>query len=415
MDLAIEAPIPHGFGGTHVFTKTAMRSSRIALVAAALGLLAASGAGAADRTIALDTQGKNPALRRIELIVPNGARPRFAPDGRSFAFDRKNADGYYDLYVANLRGKVTASLTEGNPRLPQRNHGNGVFHPDGRWVVFLSEVEHHFADRKTYFADPGVGLFCNLWAIDVQTRRAVPLTDVPIKRSLLDRRPAIALVNPHFSPDGRTLLWTERYREGGNHGWGRWRIKAASFSIENGVPRLGREVVVFTPQRGNYVTLMGFVGVQQLLLSGNLDGQHEYGMDQYVLDRNTGRLENLTSTPLFWEEDSTVLRDGRLVYMTNRDSRTAFDFGDPNWPAQPMERDYWVMRRDGSGNQRLTYFNEPGAPEYVGHRVLAVASDANPEGTRIAATLAIDFGEERRDTQLAIAMLSLAPDAPAPR
>lgn len=163
--------------------------------------------------------------------------------------------------------------------------------------------------------------------------------------------------------------------------------------------------MVFTPAKGNYVTLMGFTGHKQLLLAGNLDGQHEYGMDQYIYDIGAGTLTNLTNTPDFWEEDSHVFPQGRIIYMSNKDSRYKFNFNNANWASQPMERDYYLMNLDGSGKERLTYFNDPAAPEYVGRRVLAVASDVSPDGSLVAATLGVDDGTAHRDVLLKVALI----------
>jgi Tol biopolymer transport system component len=364
---------------------------------------------AAGTDVNYDGPGKNPKVANIKIILQEGARPHFSPDGKTIVFDRKNEDGYYALYTADLSGHVLSDLTKGNPDVPQKNSGNGVFHPSGRYVVFISEVSSHFDDRQKYYGDAGVGLFCNLWAIDIATKHAWQLTDIPIKRSLLDKTPAIATVNPRFTPDGETLLWTERYAEGTKHDWGKWRIKAARFSVEGGRPRLKDQTVVFTPMRGNYVTLMGFPGAKKLLLAGNLDGQHEYGMDEYAYDIATRRLTDLTPSPETWEEDSHVFPQGKIVYMSNKDSHYRFNFNDPNWAAQPMERDYYLMSLDGSAQERLTYFNEPGAPEHLGKRVLAVASDVNRDGSLMAATLGVDFGtEHKRNIVLKVAIMTIA-------
>ena len=57
-------------------------------------------------------KAKNQKIKSIKFIVENGARPRFSPDGKYFLFDRKNKDGYYDLYISDLRGAIVTNLTE---------------------------------------------------------------------------------------------------------------------------------------------------------------------------------------------------------------------------------------------------------------------------------------------------------------
>lgn len=347
-------------------------------------------------------------IESIQVIQAQGARPRFAPNGSEFVFDRVNADGFSDLYLSDLNGTILASLTDGGSGLPQRNNGNGVFDPSGQFVIFVSEAETHFADQVKYLGDSGVGLFSNLWVTDLEGSRFWQLTDTPVKQRLLDGIPAYAVVNPRFSRDGKLLIWTERYADGGSHNWGEWRIQGAEFAVEGGVPRIENPRTLYVPQQGNFVTFMGELPSGEWILAGNLDGQHEYGMDQYRFDPRTGTLVNLQNTPLLWEEDASVSPGGRIVYMTNADSAFGFDFDDPNWAAQPMEREYHVMDAGGGGRERLTFFNDPSAPEYLGHPVLAVASDFSPDGRYLAGTIGVDFGKGgRRELVLKIMLITL--------
>ncbi|OGL73339.1 hypothetical protein A3E39_00040 [Candidatus Uhrbacteria bacterium RIFCSPHIGHO2_12_FULL_60_25] len=348
---------------------------------------------------------KNLAIERITMIHQEGARPRFAPDGKSFAFDRKNKDGYYDVYISDLEGNIIQSVTEGKGGITQRNNGNPTFDSTGGYLIFISEENDHLLDNQKYLADPGVGLFSNLYAADLKNGQFWQLTNIPIKKTFTDRIPATATVNPHFSKDGKTLIWTERYAEGGNNNWGRWRLKAADFVIENRQPTVRNERVVFTPTEGTYVTFMGQLDSVHWVVSGNLDGQHEYGMDQYVLNITTKKYTNLTNTSEYWEEDSSITPSGRIIYMSNADSRYEFDFS-KNWVSQPTERDYYSMNADGSDKQRLTYFNQEGAPEYLGYRVLAVAADVSPDGKYLVSTLGYDFGKKKRDVVLKIALIT---------
>ncbi len=50
------------------------------------------------------------------------------------------------------------------------------------------------------------------------------------------------------------------------------------------------------------------------------------------------------------------------------------------------------MDRSGSHKQRLSYFNDSGAAEYVGKRAIVAASAFSPDGRYLAATLGVDHG-----------------------
>lgn len=345
-----------------------------------------------------EKEGCSARSERVETIrvLQPGARPRFSPSSDLIVYDARGEDQLYDVHLADGSGKWLRSLTEGRPGIAQRNSGNAIFTPDGEHIVFVSEEEEHLGDRFPGLGDPGLGLFSNLWATDLIGSRFWRLTDIPIKKRLLDRVPSIATVNPEFGPDGR-LYWTERYDKGGHHNWGRWRLKSARFVMSEEGPRLEDETVIFQPQKGNYVTSMGFFRKDRLLVAGNLDGQHEYGMDLYILDVVSGEVRQIVDTPSYWEEGACIAPGGRrFAFMSNRESRYRLDFDDGNWATQPTERDYFLIDRDGRAEERLTYFNDPSAPEYLGRRAIVAACSIREDGKLLAGTLGLDEGSERR-------------------
>ena len=334
-------------------------------------------------------------LARITLLHDSGARPRFSPDGSQIVFDRQNADGFYDVYLSDTTGRIIRSLSENRSGVPQRHNGNARFHPSGRHVVFLSEEPEHFGMGMKYLGDSGIGTFSNFRATTVEAGAFWKLTDIPIKKSLADRTFAAGVVNPVFSPDGRTFVWTERYAPGGNHNWGRWRIKSAAWEMSGDGPTLRNEQVMYTPMRGNYATAMGYVASNRVLFAGNPDGQHEYGMDLYVLDIGTGRAQKVTDTPEVWEEGACIAPNGQIVYMTNIASRDKLDFKNANWAAQRVERDYYITDSTGRQHERLTFFNDEAAPEYMG-RIITAACDISRDGRFLAGTIGVDEGRGSR-------------------
>lgn len=44
--------------------------------------------------------------------------------------------------------------------------------------------------------------------------------------------------------------------------------------------------------------------------------------------------------------------------------------------------DWWMMNPDGSGKERITFFNEPKHPHYAGHAVWAGLGSFEPGGMR---------------------------------
>jgi hypothetical protein len=349
---------------------------------------------------------KNHRIRSIR-IIESGARPRFSPDGRSIVFDRKGADGFYNVFVSNLEGSTVDSVTEGKPGVNQRDNGNARFDPLAGNMVFISEAQRHLGTLIKSLGDPGVGLFSNIWATGPRRLRFWPLTNMPIKQTLRDRVPSMASVNPVFSPDGHTLVWTERYGEGGHNKWGVWHVKAGIVTYDGRLVQ--NEHVLVTPEKGNYVTAMGFLDRDRLLVAGNLDGQNEYGMDQYVYNLATGKYVNLTNSPEAWDEDSCIAPNKQIIWMSNSESRYKFDFSRA-WQTQPVERDYYLMDSDGQHKERLTFFNDPQAPEYLGGRTLVAACDISPDGRFLAGTLGIDHGkgDRRENVELKVILIEFS-------
>ncbi len=345
-------------------------------------------------------------VKEIRIIQENGGRVAWSPDGEFVVFDRENADGYFDLFVMTPSGEIVASLTDGNSHIHQRHNGNPNWHPSGKYIVFQSEETDHYRASDQWPGNPGIGVYANLWAVTPDGSRFWQLTDIPIKQTLTDGITAFGSLNPHFNHDGTRLVWTERYADGGR--WGRWRLKIADFIADGAGPRLENERVLLesTETMGAYVTLMDFSPDEsQFLLAGNLEGQDEFGMDQYLYDPQTGAWTNLHNTPDIWEEDASWSPDGKsIVYMTNIGSPV--DFNDPDWYWQKTRREYWIMSADGTDKRPLTCFNVPGAPEYIPQGAIIAASAFNPDGRFLAGILGVDYGTaDKADFQLKIVLI----------
>lgn len=337
----------------------------------------------------------NPQVSSITSILPDGARAHLAPNQQTMVLDARTASGYYDVFTSMPSGPINGSLTLGNSGIGQLNNGNAIFHPSGAYIGFISEVPEHYLSTEppqgqVPLGDPGIGLFSNLWMTNGSG--FWQLTNIPVKQTANDGIPVYATVNPRFTADGRSVVWTERYNNGGQFNWGLWRLKEADLvPLEPEGVGITNERVIFTPSSGYYVTAMAFISPTQLLVSGNLDGQDIYGMDLYNLNLTTGTYTNLTNTPTYWEEGSCIAPSGTIVYMSNQNSDYTYNLNE-FWVGQPMERDYYTMNSDGSNQQRLTYFNDPSFADYVPWRAVPIVCDITSDGQTIVATIGHDYG-----------------------
>lgn len=348
----------------------------------------------------------------FRILSPDGGRVDWDPSGSDrIAFDKKNPDGYYDVYTVHADGTGLVSLTDGREGVWQRNNGNPCWHPSGRFIVFQSEHPKHLAVRNKWVSDPGVGVYNELWAATPSGDRFWQLTFHKVKqRILFDRTKATGVLNPHFSHDGKKLVWTERFDRGGK--WGRWQVRMADF-VED--PRTGPSLqnarVVFTPTEsmGGYVTCTDMThDGKKLLLAGNLNGPHhdEFGMDLYLYDLATGSLQDLTRNENEWTEGSAITPDGsKILYMSNRGF--PFDFSNKHWYWQKRKREYWIMNLDGSGKRQVTHLNTPGALEHQARPCIVADCSWSPDGKRLVATVGEDMGgPDRADIQLRVAIFS---------
>jgi Tol biopolymer transport system component len=360
---------------------------------------------------AVDSPASCPAdrpVQKINMVTENGGRPAWSPDGKFIAFDRRNPDGYFALYIMTLDGNVVKSLTKDVFPIPQRHSGNPAWHPSGKYIVFEAEEEKHYDVIDKWPGNPGLGVYANFWAVTPDGKHYWKLTNTPAKLTLDDGLAFTGILNPHFTPDGTQMYWSERYAEGGK--WGKWRIKMADLIDSANGPHLSNEHVIFQPPdgTGNYVTAMGLTGDSaKVLVAGNLDHQDEFGTDLYMLDLASGQFSNLTKTPDVWEEDSAIMPDGQhIIYMSNAGS--PLNPADPRWFLQRFTREYWIMGMDGTNQHQLTCFNVPGSPEFIPQGAIVGAISFSPDGHRFAGVVGVNMGtKDRADYHLKLAIITL--------
>lgn len=263
----------------------------------------------------------------------DAARGRYSPNGSRVIFDAKHDDTFFDVFeLDRTHGEIT-SITDGHARFT-RHTGNAVYHPSGRWIIFIAEEPEHYLADDPRFSDlgqPGIGLYDNLWSYDRVTRTFFKLTNIPIKSERFDPTPSYATVNPKISADGSRIMWTELYANGPFAGHrGKWRVKIADFHggyhsgerivLDSEITcklrkRLNPSVCEDPSLFSNYITGMGFHPLDKdvILVAGNMDAQHVYGMDLYIYNMHTKALFNVTRDADDWTEGSTWTNYGQGI------------------------------------------------------------------------------------------------------
>ena len=98
----------------------------------------------------------------VKRINANGGRVDWDKSGSNrIAYDKKGANGYYDVYLMGTDGVDVLSLTAGKTsQLPGKHAGNPAWHPGGQLLVFQAERATFGSDSS---ATPGLGLGNDLW------------------------------------------------------------------------------------------------------------------------------------------------------------------------------------------------------------------------------------------------------------
>lgn len=316
------------------------------------------------------------------------------------SFERGGPRRFFEVYTMRPDGSGERCLTCGG-NAPSKHNGSPSWHPSGEYILFGGE-KPETPTRFDRWAEPGMGLNCDLWVMTADGKKFWRLTNLPLGTG----RDIPGLIHPQFSRDGRKVFWAERVGGGGS--WGRWVLRVADF-IAAPEPHLG-SMKTFDPGSRSEAAGGGRSGrggaprfyeshdfsrdSSKVLFSGNLlPAQPQHGLDIYELTLANGALKRLTETFEDWDEHAHYSPDGRkIIWM----SSTGIDikWGDTRggvWK-QYVKTDLWMMNADGTGKVRLTYFNEPGSPEYFGKRCIVSDNAWSPDGRQIVVNVAYEAG-----------------------
>ena len=331
----------------------------------------------------------------ITFIKKEGYRVDWSPVLNRIAFDMKQEDGYYDIYLMNPDGTAELCLTD-VPDLPLGHKGCAAWHPSGDYIVFTCEKEHYFGQHVpvlkrwlSNLATPGSGINCDLWVMNREGTQFWQLTTLPTKTRFFERQCYTGVLHPHFSTDGTKLLWSERVAGGGDK-WGEWVLNVAEFSFTEGTPSL-HNVTTYQPGDGPcFYESHGFSpDGTAILFSGNpIKDQDVNHLDIYRYDLYSGETVRLTDAPGEWDEHAHFSPDGEwIVWMSSsgygmNTERRWWDY---------LKTDYWMMTADGSQKTKISFYNENTSE--LDTRVICSDCSWNADGTKIATTLLIMEGD----------------------
>ncbi len=337
-------------------------------------------------------------VKKMTLFKDHAGRPEWSPDGEYVAYHAKGKDGYYDIHTIKADGSNGTCLTHNHPKLPNKHIGQPSWHPSGEWIVFQAEKSKHILSRISALAVPGIGFHNDIYIMSRNGEAVYKLTDIKTKKTIFDRTPVSAVLQPHFSHDGSMLSWSERVGDGGK--WGSWVIRFADFKVDNGRPEIDNIRTLKPGSNQLYYESNDFsLDDTKLIICGNLEEkQTEYGLDIYTIDLSGQNLQRLTSTLKEFDECPHPSPDGKkIAYLSTQGFK--LNESSPNWWSW-AKGEFWIMDADGRNQQRLTYFNEPGYLEYTGKRVIPAYIAWHKDGRKLLVSVVVEVKARHMKDQI---------------
>ncbi len=257
--------------------------------------------------------------------------------------------------------------------------GQPAWHPDGKHLVIQVENGN---SKHTRFNHMSWGIDADLWLISLDGERA---------ERIWTSEPGHAALHPHFSEDGRFLVFAERNPTpritrrlfhpwsavSGQNPWDGWTIHVATADITvPGEEMLSNHRRLNPSGRGFYET-HSVSGNGRIVYSFTPDGA-PYVDDIFETDVAGQRTRRLINSPATWDEHGAFSPDGRnLAFISSR--------ADPKWRApdsraNTLTTELFMKSSDGTIHQ-LTSFNKEGNRPL---RYLVSDFDWDRSGQRIA-------------------------------
>lgn len=291
-------------------------------------------------------------------------------DSNVIAYSAKGKDMYYDIHIASPDRKRDVCITCDSPLLPNRHIANMSWHPSGKWLLAVVEKKEH--PRSSANSLPGFGAYCDIWLISSDGKKAFKLVDIP---NDFDH----GVIMPKFSPDGTKIMWTDRFRRPGimnaERHFGFWTVKLADFSWgKDSVPSIATPNDLF-PGYHSFIEAYGFSpDGKKIIFCGSFTTKSAWQSQMFVMNIDGTGLQQLTQgTPGKgdYNEHGVFTPDGnRIIWMSNKDNDN-------------KGTDWWIMNSDGTNKKRLTFFNTPGDPMYVGKARWTGLVSFSPNGKRL--------------------------------
>jgi hypothetical protein len=309
----------------------------------------------------------------VSLVERTGGRVDWGGNNL-IAFDQFDPeDQRFQVWVMAPDGSGKRNLSSLNPTLAQIDAGNPSWHPSNNYLVLQAEdmTAPAWAAAKPAIykriTNPGAGFNNDLWLISIDGAHAAWLSHL---------NPGQGVLHARFSHAGDQLLWSELDATNPQ----KWVMHVAKFRVGTDGPHV-TDVQTLDPLGNAFYESEDFSPDDKRILfsAAKTPGDFKH-ISIFEMDLASGAPRDLTGA----DDCNLHARyspDGfRIIWASSRDI--------PQDALLKITRnDYWIMNVDGADKKRLTYFNEPGAPEYRATFNIASALSWSPDGKSFAAYL----------------------------
>jgi Tol biopolymer transport system component len=304
----------------------------------------------------------------VSLVERVGARVDWGVNNL-IAYDQLDPkSGRFQVWVMRPDGSDAHCITRRNAMLGRKSVGNPAWHPSGNYLVLQvcdMEAPPWAVQQPEFYkriTGPGVGFNNDLWIVSTDGSHAAPLTRL---------REGQGVLHPHFSHNGEWLLWSELV----SHNPQKWVMRLAKFRVDPDGPHLS-DIRTLDPFDNSFYEPHDFSPDDQDILFSTTRKENDFRHLAIVrMNLLTEKTKYLTDPHLDeWNEHAHFSPDGSKIIW-------ASSHGVDQQPEGKVTRnEFWIMNEDGTQRQRLTFFNEPGAPEF--RDAFNIASDLSwsPDG-----------------------------------
>lgn len=325
-------------------------------------------------------QGESvPRVVTSRLLTDNGGHVDWCADRNMIAFDREVERGTHEVFTIRPDGTREKCVTCDIKGMPKGLRGQPAWHPSCSFLAIQVQGGHF---RGRAYEHLSWGFHQDLWfvAADGSWARRVSMT--PVSGAVLD---------PHFSEDGRHLVWAERLATGrripqstnraeqtpgAENPWDGWALAVAEvIPLADNEMDLTARRTLFS-RRDGFIEPSTFIG-ERIWYSRTQTGRPF--VDTIFNVGTSGRdaipvvLDNGV-----WDDHGMPSPGGRLITFN---SSRGFQWHYPPDVAVTLQSELWTLGERGK-THRLTSYNDGLRP---GERAISVDYAWSPGGREIAA------------------------------